>query len=292
MKKTIYIALAALLFTACSDLDTINPKDLGDYTEKLTVNGVVSSGDIIKLNITGSTSSIDSFLPVSITDAQVTIALNGTNQTAIYDPFENMYVLNQTLNEGDEIRLDARRTGYPNVNATVYIPQSISANSSFTPNGGLDTAGIPSDLIEVEFTDDPSADNYYRINLYYYNTTLGEFIPMSFSVNDPSFTEFNSLKLNDASLLFTDELFNGQTKKISTVAPFGLVLSNPGDKYLVVLESVNEDLYRYYTTLQRARDAREGNFSSAFNNVAVIHSNINNGLGILGATYAERDTLR
>lgn len=292
MRKLIYISLVTVLIAACSDIDTIDPNDLGNYTEKLTVNGIATSGDVIRLNITASAASVDSFLPISIQDADVTIALNGNNQTATYDPFEDAYIINQNLNAGDEIRLDARRVGYPNVNATVYIPESIAATSSFIPNGGLDTAGVPSDLIEVEFTDDPQRDNYYRINFFYYNSTLGEFIPMSFSVNDPSFTEFNSIKLNDASLLFTDELFNGRSKKISTVAPFGLVIGNPGDKYLVVLESVNEDLYRYYTTLQRARDAREGNFSSAFNNVAVIHSNINNGLGIFGASYAERDTLK
>ncbi len=292
MKKTIYIFLLSLLFVACSDEDLLNLSELGNYSEKLVVNGILSTDKQVSFKLTNSESSSNSDLPKLVTNATVNMSVNGNNSVMSYDPGSQSYILSYSPKAGDIFALDVRADGYPFVTSNIQIPNSISANSSLTPNGGLDTSGTPSDLLSISFQDDPAVNNYYKINFFYYNKTLAVFVPMSFVLNDPEISEFNSQRLNDASILFTDEFFNGENKTISTVAPYGLVLSNPSDKYLILLESINEDLYRYYTTLQRARDARESNFISSFNNASVIHTNIQRGLGILGGSYAVRDTLR
>ena len=71
----------------------------------------------------------------------------------------------------------------------------------------------------------------------------------------------------------------------------GIVFGNPNEKYLITLENITEAYYRYLTSVQRAEDAKEGNFTSAFNNAVVIYSNVNGGLGIVGGAYQVRDTL-
>lgn len=290
-KNIIYIALI-VLFTACQGEDIIDPSDLGKFTDKLVVNAVVTNDKSISLQLTDSKSSISTELPNFIENADAKMSVNGSSSVMVYDPGDKVYTLNYLPKTGDIIGLDIRINGYPSITSSVKIPASINANASLIIDGTLDSSGSPTDLLKIAFKDDISSANYYKIAFFYYNTTLATFIPMAFSLNDPAIIEFNSIKLNDGSILFTDVKFNGQLKTLSTAAPYGIVTGNPNEKYLIVLESVNEDLYRYYTTLQRARDAKDGGFSSAFNNAVVIHTNIKNGLGILGATYASRDTLR
>jgi hypothetical protein len=169
---------------------------------------------------------------------------------------------------------------------------SIGANGSYTEKGGIDTSGNKGDLLQVSFQDEAGKDNYYKINVYYWNQTIGQWIPINFDKRDPSLAEYNSFLLNDAGVLFSDELFNGNQKTINIVTTSGLVSSNTGDKYLIELASINKDFFSYYRSLQRAQDAKEISFDGGYNNAVVIHSNITNGLGILGATTESRIVLK
>lgn len=289
-RKALYIVVL-FLFASC-DTDFLSLDEIGPYTNKLVVNGVVESGQNVSIELSHSTSTVSADLPQAVTTADVRFTQNGTSHLATYNAGTKRYNASFTPQAGDLITLSVNETGYLPVSAVVQIPASIQSTGTLTPNGGVDTSGIPSDLLSVQFQDVPDEHNYYKINFFYYNTTLGQFIPMAFALNDPDISEYNSIQLNDASLMFSDELFDGESKTLSTVAPFGLVSGNPGDKYLIVLESVTEDLYRYYLTLQNAKDAREISFNNPFNNAVVIHTNISRGLGILGGSYVSRDTLR
>ena len=292
MKKNVLFIGLIIGLTSCLETDVLPLSELDPYQDKIVVNAVVSTNNDLVFHITNSTSSASKQLPKVLENAQVNLSQNNVDQSVSYNAATKRYESAVNPKAGDVFLLDVRADGYVPVVSTATIPESIMANSSLTPNGGLDTSGILSDLVGVRFSDDGSKANFYRINFYYYNTTLAEFIPMSFGLNDPAISEFNSLKLNDGSLIFNDELFNGQEKFLSTVAPFGLVLGNPGDKYMIQLESISEDLYRYFITLQRAKDANGSGFENAFNSAAVIHSNVQRGLGIFGASYRHQDTLR
>ncbi|MFY0643306.1 MAG: DUF4249 domain-containing protein [Bacteroidia bacterium] len=292
MKKWLIVISSVLIWSSCLETDVLPLSELDPYQNKIVVNAVLTTNNTVEIQITNSTSSGSTTLPQIMDNATVSLSKNNVNQTVSYSPAKKMYESGAVPAAGDLFLLDVRADGYVSVVSQATIPASIMATSSLTPNGGKDTSGILSDLVGVNFTDDGNQTNFYRINFFYYNTTLAEFIPMSFGLNDPAITEFNSLKLNDGSLIFNDELFNGQEKTLSTVAPFGLVISNPGDKYMIQLESINEDLYRYFITLQRAKDAKGSDFSNAFNSAAVIHSNVQRGIGIFGASYRHQDTLR
>jgi hypothetical protein len=265
--------------------------ELEDYKPLLVVNSKLSTGTQFRLQLSNSASVSNDNQPKLVKDAVISIAQNGTSFNMTYDAGTELYTSGMTPQPGDIILLDIRAQGYPIATSSASLPKSISAVTTLVPEGGVDSLGNLSDLIKIRFHDDPSEKNYYLINFYYYDNTLGQFFPMPYSANDPALAQYNSFKLNNGSILFDDELFNGKSKVISTLAPFGLVIGNPNAKYLVQLESISESYYKYLSSLQRAKDAKEGTFSSAFNNAVVIYSNINNGLGILGASYAVRDTL-
>ena len=91
-------------------------------------------------------------------------------------------------------------------------------------------------------------------------------------------------------MIFSDELFNGSNKVITTVAPSGIVSSNTGDKYKVEFSHISNDFFEYYRSLQRAQDSKEISFQGGYNNAVVVHTNIKNGLGIL-ATQTSTTTI-
>jgi len=209
-----------------------------------------------------------------------------------FNEFTETYTTSETVASGDAITLRVNHPNYPNANSSFKMPQEISASGSFIKEGGIDVDGDPGDLITVTFTDDANRNNYYQLNFYYFNETISQFIPMAFETSDPSLLDYNSYKLNDGSVLFSDELFNGKEKALSTVAPFGIVAFNTGNKYLIEISSISEDLFKYHKSLQRAEDAKEITFQAGYNNAVVIHSNVTSGLGILGASSSNSIILK
>ena len=61
---------------------------------------------------------------------------------------------------------------------------------------------------------------------------------------------------------------------------------------MIEFASVSSDYYDYFISLDRAIDAKEVTFQGGFNNAVVIHSNIDNGLGILATESRSNFILR
>ena len=279
------VILGMLLLSSCLNEDTFSLTELDPYNKKIVVNTILTNGQEVAIQVSNSASTVGSDFPSYLDQAVVILTQNGNGSTLIYDALNKTYKASVVPQEGDVFTLSVQSPGLNSVNAQARIPQSIQAQAQLIPEGGLDTSGIPSDLLKITFTDDAQAANYYKLNFYYYNTTLAEYFPLAYSITDPDLAEFAGLRQYDGSMVFTDVHFNGETKSLSTVAPFGLVLSNPNEKYLIVLESLSEDLYRYYNSLKDANEAQGGDFVNAFNEAVVIHSNVYRGLGIFGASY-------
>ncbi|MFT5055478.1 MAG: hypothetical protein ACI80H_000175 [Pseudoalteromonas distincta] len=281
LNKYIALFLVVGTFTSCYQ-DTIRPTELVNYQEKMVINGVFTSDASLSFELTTSEASIANSLPSVIKDATVTLVRSNTEQQMAYDVVTENYVSASMLVADESVAVRIQHPSLPNCNAVVRIPKNLGATGTLTPNGGVDTGGLPGDLLQVTFKDQPSQNNFYKINVYYRNETLGQWIPINFDKRDPSLAEYNSYTLNDAGVLFSDELFSGSTKVLSIVAPSGIVAGNNGDKYLIELSNISEDYFSYFRSLQRAQDAKEISFQGGYNNAVVIHSNVNGGLGILG----------
>jgi hypothetical protein len=292
MKRfNIYIILFTVVLSGCF-VDSLKPKELTDYKDKIVVNGVLSNASGISIQVTNSKAAFDSEFPKLVKDAEVKLFQNQIEIPLTYDLFSEQYTAPNTITSGAAVTLEIKHPDYSNVTSIFRMPDKINATSTLIEDGGIDTSGYVSDLVEVSFNDPGGSQNYYIINFFYRNETLNQYIPISFPSTDPSLAEYNSYKLNNAAILFTDELFNGRTKKISMVPVSGLVAGNTGDKYMVQLSSITEDLYKYYKSLQRAEDAKEISFDAGYNNAVVIHSNIRHGLGILGGADVNQMILK
>lgn len=290
MKK--YLSIVLTIFIAGCYQDTIRPDLLQEYRNKMVVTSILTSGKPANLILTNSLSAIDTNSYRSIQNANIEIETSSVPKQRMTNvPGDTNYVSNVISNAGESLSIKIKHSDFNlSVSSTVAFPVSVGATANLTVEGGLDTSGLPGDLIQIAFNDPSNQSNYYRLKIYYLSQTTGIWIPLAFTKTDPSLTGYNSYILNDASVIFSDELFNGSNKVISTVAPSGIVSSNTGDKYKVDFSHISNDFFEYYRSLQRAQDSKEISFQGGYNNAVVVHTNIKNGLGIL-ATQTSTTTI-
>lgn len=290
MKK--YLSIVLTIFIAGCYQDTIRPDLLQVYRNKMVVTSILTSGKPANLILTNSLSAIDTNSYRSIQNANIEIETSSVPKQRMTNvPGDTNYVSNVIGNAGESLSIKIKHSDFNlSVSSTVAFPVSVGATANLTVEGGLDTSGLPGDLIQIAFNDPSNQSNYYRLKIYYLSQTTGIWIPLAFTKSDPSLTGYNSYILNDASVIFSDELFNGSNKVISTVAPSGIVSSNTGDKYKVEFSHISNDFFEYYRSLQRAQDSKEISFQGGYNNAVVVHTNIKNGLGIL-ATQTSTTTI-
>lgn len=290
MKK--YLSIVLTIFIAGCYQDTIRPDLLQEYRNKMVVTSILTSGKPANLILTNSLSAIDTNSYRSIQNANIEIETSSVPKQRMTNvPGDTNYVSNVIGNAGESLSIKIKHSDFNlSVSSTVAFPVSVGATANLTVDGGLDTSGLPGDLIQIAFNDPSNQSNYYRLKIYYLSQTTGIWIPLAFTKSDPSLTGYNSYILNDASVIFSDELFNGSNKVISTVAPSGIVSSNTGDKYKVEFSHISNDFFEYYRSLERAQDSKEISFQGGYNNAVVVHTNIKNGLGIL-ATQTSTTTI-
>jgi hypothetical protein len=290
MKK--YLSIVLTIFIAGCYQDTIRPDLLQEYRNKMVVTSILTSGKPANLILTNSLSAIDTNSYRSIQNANIEIETSSVPKQRMTNvPGDTNYVSNVIGNAGESLSIKIKHSDFNlSVSSTVAFPVSVGATANLTVDGGLDTSGLSGDLIQIAFNDPSNQFNYYRLKIYYLSQTTGIWIPLAFTKSDPSLTGYNSYILNDASVIFSDELFNGSNKVISTVAPSGIVSSNTGDKYKVEFSHISNDFFEYYRSLQRAQDSKEISFQGGYNNAVVVHTNIKNGLGIL-ATQTSTTTI-
>lgn len=290
MKK--YLSIVLTIFIAGCYQDTIRPDLLQEYRNKMVVTSILTSGKPANLILTNSLSAIDTNSYRSIQNANIEIETSSVPKQRMTNvPGDTNYVSNVIGNAGESLSIKIKHSDFNlSVSSTVAFPVSVGATANLTVEGGLDTSGLPGDLIQIAFNDPSNQSNYYRLKIYYLSQTTGIWIPLAFTKSDPSLTGYNSYILNDASVIFSDELFNGSNKVISTVSPSGIVSSNTGDKYKVEFSHISNDFFEYYRSLQRAQDSKEISFQGGYNNAVVVHTNIKNGLGIL-ATQTSTTTI-
>jgi hypothetical protein len=292
MKK--YLPIVLTIFTAGCYQDTIRPDLLEEYRNKMVVTSILTSGKPANLILTNSLSAIDTNSYRSIQNANIEIQTSSLPMQRMTNVSgDTNYVSNVIGNAGESLSIKIKHPEFDlSVSSTVAFPVSVGATAYLTVDGGVDTSGLPGDLIQIAFNDPGNQSNYYRLKIYYLSQTTGIWIPLSFIKSDPSLTGYNSYILNDASVVFSDELFNGSNKVISTVAPSGIVSSNTGDKYKVEFSHISNDFFEYYRSLQRAQDSKEISFQGGYNNAVVVHTNIKNGLGILATQTSIVSTLK
>lgn len=190
----------------------------------------------------------------------------------------------------DSLKLDVVSEEKLEMSASTAVPeQARQTNFEYTPNGFIDKEGEALEQIEFGLSDQALVRNYYEVYVSYelYSESQGYFSkqPWYYESNDPVLLNEDIIDVEPQSLLFSDELFDGETVQIR----FGFDKAYPSDDeelkgsnfYLV---SVSEGYYNYKKSLWKHLYNQNPKFFWNDNAEPIsLVSNIKNGEGVFGA---------
>lgn len=275
--------LALCCFTSCErDLQF----KFNSYNPKLVVNALLNNQEQLTVSVSASVPFASAGNPQWIENAKVSLFVDGVLQAPLsYNGFNKNYAAPLVPQAGKVYRILVEAPGYVSVEAEAKLPApGRFGASSFKDSVYLDTAGFPIGQITVRMLDDGSAENYYRIKLFYYERVLDDFVELPIDSEDPLVNQFASNI--DGGVVFSDATFNGNRRDVFFKTPFGYGQDSP--KFMVLKEHLSKDYYLYVTSLSRYQNTG----STLFQEPVFVFSNVKNGLGICSGYQVQRDTIR
>jgi len=288
----IYLCLASILW-GCEE--EIPLDSLEKYNEKLVINEYFNNLEPFSIQVSTSTDVYKQPDPVILdsTKVKITLTENNVKVPLFYDAFKREFYSNTKPQAGKTYSLVISSGNKNSISTSGVLPGNISSkNATYIENGGVDMQGNKSDLLKLTFKDDPNTKDYYKLNFYYYSDLIGKYNAYDFELND-ILLAVNTIKTRDGGFLFSDESFNGELKTFTSVPPSGIVIANTGPKYLIQIQRLNDDFWKYNTSLEQYRGGLSGNSgSNLFGGAVIVYTNIANGLGIFAGSNIESDTLK
>lgn len=306
MKKiTILIALSTLvLASSCRKVVEFS----GSQTEPLPVLICQTEAEKpVSLRLTYSNFFLrQANFPV-IDNATILADLNGNTGAAQFSYSENgIYQSSLTLRPDDtltlriivpdqgELTAGCRMPALPNI-SDLTITSEINCDSYPSYDNRRDTIySIHNDDLNFQFVlhDPANVDNYYSLRAYYFdeNNVRRNFI---LTVNDNLIFEQNPtadyFELNSQAefnygeqIIFSSDNINGLDHTIKGyINNISNYIFHKGDKLYLEVSSLSRDMYLYHVT--RRNQNQNGDVLSIINEPVQIHSNVNGGIGILGA---------
>lgn len=272
------------VMNGCTQTEKI---ELPLYKPQVVINGLISDKAPAFIKLSESISSLDTNAVPVITRASVQIfdQSNVLFDNLSYDAFSGGFVGTKLAKLNVKYGLRVNVQNKEVTSSTILAAGTNITSFIFNDSIGLDTSGFKLGEVSFTFNDIPGQDNFYRVNLYYYDAIRQSF--ETFDLNNNEFINSQATKTDDG-FIFGDESFSGSNITIDVEVPFGFVDDNAPFKFYVKLEALNRDLSLYEQSREIYRQARGGLFSEPVD----LYSNISGGLGVFGGSSIDRDTLR
>lgn len=297
---------------------------------KMVLNSLLTPDSVASVQLSQSRFVLGEETPYKrISNAEVSMFVNGTFKEKLLHTGDGNYKGIYYPKSSDDIKIEVTKGGYDYVFAETIIPNipNVAVTDSiltinkviedypYEPNSVIETTSY--DLkFNLTLTDAANEENYYYIKgkRYYRNQVTGQVIedPLDIELsevlkknkfdNEDFFQDiFGDDDIGDIDNLFHDRFIDG--KDIVFDFSFqGLIDSHVvtnGEEwddsrrnkftigYMIEIGEISKDYYDYMVSAQRALNAEEGGFLTE---PVKIHSNINNGIGILGSYNTYRFT--
>jgi hypothetical protein len=271
--RTIFcLVLFNLLIISCSEVVEINE---GELKKQNIVNSFLSPNDTINIYLHNLSNITDSAFEIA---KDVEIQLYENNELSLVERSKNGKCKFDIIPKvGYEYKIKFLNNNGNYILARDTIPQRVSILDAtnlypvYTDNYGT-TFG----KITLVFNDEVKETNYYEIIIL---NEQGALIHV-FKIKNPVISVDNENDpISPNSLLFTDELFNGQELKLE--------IFTEAHSPVVILKNVSYTYYHYRKSIinhiynqNRKRDDVYNLFKG---NPVTLYSNIENGLGIFTA---------
>lgn len=304
MKNITFLFLFILLFSSC---DVVIDLDIPEHDPVLVLNSVLRTDDTLKAYVSHSKGAFDSN-PISyVNNASVKVFEDGVllgemdklsipsfNNSGFVDTVYRYY-LNQMPTAGKFYSYEVEHNDYENVRAETHMPTAVDLIIE-------EVSPLGEDDYEKQFRlrcsfEDAGTENYYRLRIHaesddadFYTNYFVDFESSDASIIASAGVQSDGMSYWGSDALFDDELFNGSTKEI--ILEFWdwnyYYIEEEGYdvNYVLEVSSISKEYFNYIKSL-RAYEYNADEFSLFAGEPVHVYTNIENGLGILGATATD-----
>ena len=299
MKKFTVILLYLILLISCTFCTRIVDIDIPQVEPKLVVNSLFTDGYRIRVHLSKTASAFDGSTPV-VEDGLVRLFCNDEEiDTLIFN--NGYYYSDVEVLQDEKYSILVSVPGMNEVSAEDIIPTTTLIESYVHRDSiMLDENNFPVMQLELGFTDKPGPDfyelsiiaEYYQDGTYYHHNVGFEYN------SDPVLISAGLLDYHPKSLVFNDELFDGEQTSIKAnywMQTDGMPLIGGGPEYgyllFVYLRSVSESYYNYIRKQIICQYSLESDIFTGMPDPVHMYSNITGGYGIFAGYSSDNKTI-
>ena len=300
----------------------------GTITDPLLVlNSLLTPDSVVSVHLSQSRFILGDIKPFThISDANVSLFVNGSLKEQLTHDANGQYMGTYLPKAGDEVKMEVKARGYDPVSSQTVIPHNpnvvVNDSTVTVETWENEMPNQPNTIfknrrrnmqVQLKLTDAADQENYYYIkatlNFYRHGALvrqkdiklkLSELLKSNTADSEHIFEDvFGDGGTTDRTEnLFSDAYVNGQeilfdfnfddTLESSKYVNGVKEESSHDDEliveYIIEIAEISKDFHLYIVSGNKAANAEDAGFSEPIQ----VHSNIDNGLGILGAYNSYR----
>ncbi len=299
MNRPVKIPLYAVLLIGCTFCTKIIEIDVPSHEPVLVVNSLFTDGQRIRVHLSKTASAFDYSTP-TVENGLVRLFCNDEEIDTLI--FNNGYYYSDVVAlRNEKYSLFVSVPDMESVSSEDIIPEKTMIESYVHRDSiMLDDNYHPVMQLELGFTDKPGPD-YYELSIiaeYYVDIDLRrQNVGFKYST-DPVLVSTGLLDYYSESIVFTDELFDGEQTSIKAnywIQTGEMPLIGEGPEYgyilFVSLRSISESYYNYIRKQIIYQYSLESNIFTGLPDPVHMYSNITGGYGIFAGYSSDNKTI-
>jgi len=299
MNRPVKIPLYAVLLIGCTFCTKIIEIDVPSHEPVLVVNSLFTDGQRIRVHLSKTASAFDYSTP-TVENGLVRLFCNDEEIDTLI--FNNGYYYSDVVAlRNEKYSLFVSVPDMESVSSEDIIPEKTMIESYVHRDSiMMDDNNHPVMQLELEFTDKPGP-NFYELSVIadYYVAGFNYRHSVGFKYStDPVLVSTGLLDYYAESIVFTDELFDGEQTSIKAnywiqTGEMPLIEEGPEYGYIlfVSLRSISESYYNYIRKQIIYQYSLESNIFTGLPDPVHMYSNITGGYGIFAGYSSDNKTI-
>ena len=299
MKKSVVILLYSVFLFSCTFCTKVIEIDIPSHDPALVVNSLFTDGQRIRVHLSKTASAFEYSTP-TVENGLIRLFCNDEEiDTLIFN--NGYYYSNINAEQGEKYSLTISVPEMESVSSEDIIPEKTLIESYVHRDSVMmNDNNYPVMQLELGFTDKPGRDFYelsiaadYYVAGFNYRHNVG----FKYST-DPVLVSTGLLDYYAESIVFTDELFDGEQTSIKAnywiqTGEMPLIGEGPEYGYLlfVSLRSISESYYNYIRKQIIYQYNLESNIFTGLPDPVHMYSNITGGYGIFAGYSSDNKTI-
>lgn len=299
MNRPVKIPLYAVLLIGCTFCTKIIEINVPSHEPVLVVNSLFTDGQRIRVHLSKTASAFDYSTP-TVENGLVRLFCNDEEIDTLI--FNNGYYYSDVVAlRNEKYSLFVSAPEMDDVSSEDSIPEKTMIESYVHRDSiMMDDNNHPVMQLELEFTDKPGP-NFYELSVIadYYVAGFNYRHSVGFKYStDPVLVSTGLLDYYAESIVFTDELFDGEQTSIKAnywiqTGEMPLIEEGPEYGYIlfVSLRSISESYYNYIRKQIIYQYSLESNIFTGLPDPVHMYSNITGGYGIFAGYSSDNKTI-